>query len=290
MQGMLVNQSEFSCVLGMKNTEKRWHVYINIQKYVLPVYLGTTCVRTKVALLKALHSCRKRCLDPWDRRQLPSLLHFQLWLLHDSISVFSAVWQSEPCPLWDLGRYKVKKKKLLLLWLTIEKCFYSATAQINKTAWRVEGSTLKYMCHQQYYWTISICSLKQLRDLATAGVVFGGHQKFTLTYTFTLRNIKHLSFPPSNIICLLVDILVIIISLVTDSLLVFVYDFRAIDLVLIRILHWSLLRANKATFFYKRCLISRTSLFQWTAQYNILEAWCPVRTQCSNTFWFQIWY
>lgn len=193
-------------------------------------------------------------------------------------------------PCETLEGTKSKKKKLLLLWLTIEKCFYSATAQINKTAWRVEGSTLKYMCHQQYYWTISICSLKQLRDLATAGVVFGGHQKFTLTYTFTLRNIKHLSFPPSNIICLLVDILVIIISLVTDSLLVFVYDFRAIDLVLIRILHWSLLRANKATFFYKRCLISRTSLFQWTAQYNILEAWCPVRTQCSNTFWFQIWH
>lgn len=92
MQGMPVNQLEFSCVSGMKNTEKHWHVYINIQKYVLPVYLGTTCVRKRVALLRALHSCRNRCLGLWDRRQLLSPLHFLLWLLQDSISIFSAVW------------------------------------------------------------------------------------------------------------------------------------------------------------------------------------------------------
>lgn len=69
-----------------------------------------------------------------------------------------------------------------------------------------------------------------------------------------LRNIKNLSFFPSNIIYFPVDVFVIIIPHLTDSLLLFVYDFRAIALVLIRILHWSLLRANKVTFFLIRGL------------------------------------
>lgn len=171
----------------------------------------------------------------------------------------------------------------------------------------MKARTLKYMCHQLYFWTISICSLKQLRDLATAGVKFVGHQKFTLTYPYVgmiflgegdfvlfgnnpeifirgklgsvLRNIKQLSFFSSNIIFSPVYIFVIIISLSTDSLLLLlVYDFRAIVLVLIRILHWSLLRPNKATLF-TRSLTSRTSLFQWIVQCNFLETWCSVRTE-----------
>lgn len=40
---MLVSWSEFSSVLGMNSTEKRWHVCINIQKYVLPVHLNHVC-------------------------------------------------------------------------------------------------------------------------------------------------------------------------------------------------------------------------------------------------------
>lgn len=96
---MLVSQSEFSCVVGMNNTEKHWHAYINIQKYVFPVHLKTMWERKTVALPKALYSCRTRCLGLWDRRQLLSPLYFVLCLLQDSVSIFSAVLQHEPYPM-----------------------------------------------------------------------------------------------------------------------------------------------------------------------------------------------
>lgn len=179
---MLVNQSEFSCVLGMKNIEKHWHVYINIQKYVLPVYLGTTCVRKRVALLKAQHSCRNRCLGLWDRRQLPPLLHFLLWLLQDSISIFSAALQSEPCHLWDLRRYKVKKR-LLLLWLTIQKSCYSAAAQVNKTAWWDEGCSFKIYVPSTVFLNNFNMLSEAAEGLGNSWSCICGHQKFTLTYT-----------------------------------------------------------------------------------------------------------
>lgn len=172
----------------------------------------------------------------------------------------------------------------------------------------MKARTLKYMCHQQYFWTISICSLKQLRDLATAGVTFVGHQKFTLTYPLVgriflgegdfvlfgndpeilirgklgsiLRNIKHLSFFSSNIIFPLLIFFVIIIPLPTDSLLLLllVYGFRAIVVVLIRILRWSLLRANKATLLYevsnfKDFLISMNISMQLFGNLVLCEDW-----------------
>lgn len=176
----------------------------------------------------------------------------------------------------------------------------------------MKARTLKYMCQQQYFWTISICSLKQLRDnswsciwwsseiytdiCSLVGMTFLGEGDFVLfgnnpevviggKLGSLLRNIKCLSFFSSNIIYFPVDIFVKIIPLLTDSLLLFVYYFRALFIVLIRILHWSLPRANKATFFNKRSLTSRTSLFQWIVQCNFLETWCHVRTEVLKPLW-----
>lgn len=108
IQGLLVSQSELS--QRVTNTETHWYVYINIQKYVLPVHLKTTCERKRMAFPKAPHSCRSRCLRLWDRMQLLSPLYFLLRLLQDNVSIFSAVLQHEPYPMRDLRRYKVEKK------------------------------------------------------------------------------------------------------------------------------------------------------------------------------------
>lgn len=159
----------------------------------------------------------------------------------------------------------------------MQKCCYSATAQVNKTAWRDAGLNIKTYVPSAGFlnnfsmfseaaegpgnsWRCIWWSSEIYTDMySLVGMIFLGKGDFALfgnnpsvfiggKLASILRNIKHFRFLPSNIIYFSVHIFVIIIPLPTDSLLLFACDFRAIVLVLTRILYWSLLRANKATF------------------------------------------